>query len=619
MSEPKKPAPAQTIEQGDRLAMAAYRQPQTRPLQVFAFDPSLGRVLGNQAVLNLPYEELSPGPVGAKSRIAVVDYDASNGCYYPPVDLNNPSVLIGSGVPPSEADPHFHQQMVYAVVRETQRRFAYALGRPVHWRRPEGRAEDPLRGYLRVMPHAFQQANAFYDPERVALFFGYFPSEGVNTDTLPGQTIFTCLSYDIVAHETTHALVDGVRSHFSEPTSADTLAFHEAFADIVALLQHFAIKDALMETIKRTGGLIYETVLQSGVSAKGKPRITAQLTEQNPLVGLAKQFGEAMGSRRALREALGTEPNSDDILKEFEPHRRGSILVAAIFDAYFSVYVRRTRDLLRLARAAGQDLNAGDMHPDLAERLAREAVKTANHFQNICIRALDYCPPVDIQFGEFLRAIITADADIVPDDPWGYRQAIIDAFRLRGIRPGDVNSYSEEALRWRAPTHRAGVPARIEGLHFDIFRQERLTGAAFTKERRETAQLLHAFADANRAQLGLAPEAKIQVYSYHAIWRIRPDGLPEADYVVEFIQSRDEPYDPAAPAPSATFKHRGGATVIFGRDGAVRYSITKRLDSADRLERRRAFEDELGQRSALSTFLPDDRAPMNFSVIHRGC
>jgi len=47
----------------------------------------------------------------------------------------------------------------------------------------------------------------------------------------------------------------------------------------------------------------------------------------------------------------------------------------------------------------------------------------------MCIRALDYCPPVDITFGDYLRALITADVDLVPGDEHHYRVAIIEAFR----------------------------------------------------------------------------------------------------------------------------------------------------------------------------------------------
>jgi hypothetical protein len=60
--------------------------------------------------------------------------------------------------------------MVYAVVSETVRRFKFALGRPLRWRtkRFAGK-DDPLRDRLRIFPHAFEQANAFYDAE-IAIF-----------------------------------------------------------------------------------------------------------------------------------------------------------------------------------------------------------------------------------------------------------------------------------------------------------------------------------------------------------------------------------------------------------------------------------------------------------------
>ena len=39
----------------------------------------------------------------------------------------------------------------------------------------------------------------------------------------------------------------------------------------------------------------------------------------------------------------------------------------------------------------------------------------AERLLTICIRALDYCPPTDITFGEYLRALVTADYDLKPD------------------------------------------------------------------------------------------------------------------------------------------------------------------------------------------------------------
>jgi hypothetical protein len=66
------------------------------------------------------------------------------------------------------------------------------------------------------------------------------------------------------------------------------------------------------------------------------------------------------------------------------------------------------------------------------------------------IRAVDYLPPVDVTFGDFLRALITADADFFPEDPRRYRLAFIEAFRDHGIYPLDVRALAEDALRWNA-------------------------------------------------------------------------------------------------------------------------------------------------------------------------
>jgi len=69
------------------------------------------------------------GEITIGGRIAVIDYDTTNECYYPPVDLDASEILIANGLDPSEADPHFHQQMVYAIASETIRYFERALGR----------------------------------------------------------------------------------------------------------------------------------------------------------------------------------------------------------------------------------------------------------------------------------------------------------------------------------------------------------------------------------------------------------------------------------------------------------------------------------------------------------
>lgn len=71
----------------------------------------------------------------------------------------------------------------------TLARFEQALGRRVDW---NFRAHQ-----LKVVPHAFEQANAFYAPDAEALVFGYYHSND--------GPVFLSLSHDVVVHETTHA------------------------------------------------------------------------------------------------------------------------------------------------------------------------------------------------------------------------------------------------------------------------------------------------------------------------------------------------------------------------------------------------------------------------------
>src|SRR5690606_2340937 len=90
----------------------------------------------------------------------------------------------------------------------------------------------------------------------------------------------------------------------------------------------------------------------------------------------------------------------------------------------------------------------GALPEQLVDELAHEATKAAEHFLRMCIRALDFCPPVGLTFGDYLRALITADRDMVPDDTLGYRIALIDAFRQRGIFAPGVTHLSEDCLVW---------------------------------------------------------------------------------------------------------------------------------------------------------------------------
>lgn len=112
------------IRPGVRFAASvrAYERksgdPLTRPLRVFAVDPSLRRMDGAVATIQVPYEPLLPGPVGRLFEVECADGDVR----FAPLDLESPRILINGGLSPAVADPAFHQQMVYAVASGCMRR-----------------------------------------------------------------------------------------------------------------------------------------------------------------------------------------------------------------------------------------------------------------------------------------------------------------------------------------------------------------------------------------------------------------------------------------------------------------------------------------------------------------
>lgn len=422
-----------------------YEAPASRRLRVLAFDPSLATRLGtstvNEITVEIPWEaNLQEGPIG--EYVEVIDCDPASGVVYHPVNLNDPHLLAQDGLAPSESNPQFHQQMTYAVAMTTIRHFERALGRTALWAdrrlRPPLKMGEQFVRRLRIYPHALRDQNAYYSPEKKAVLFGYFPAAADDAYNTPGTIIFTCLSHDIIAHEVTHALLDGVHPRFNEPTNPDVHAFHEAFADIVALFQHFSYPSVLESQIRRTRGNLHTESL---------------------LAQLAQQFGRATGRGSALRDALGETdettgmwkprlPDPHALERIRTPHIRGSVLVAAVFRAFLLIYRARSADLFRIATQGTGTLPEGEIHPDLTRRLSAEAAQCAERVLQMSIRAIDYCPPVGITFGDFLRGIVTADLDFSPEDTDGFRIVFVESFREWGIYPRGVTSLGIDALVW---------------------------------------------------------------------------------------------------------------------------------------------------------------------------
>ncbi len=312
----------------------------------------------------------SPARSASTSRSSTTIRRAA--CFYAPVDLND-RAIARAGRPRRRRRATRSSTSRWST-RWRCARSATSSGRSAASRSGR-RARTMRRGRravgeeyvprLRIYPHALREANAYYSPAKKALLFGYFPAAAGNDGRARRRsTVFTCLSHDIVAHEVTHALLDGMHRRFNEPSNPDVLAFHEAFADIVALFQHFSLPDVLRHQIAATRG---------------------DLASQNRLGELAQQFGQAIGKRGALRSAIGEvdeRPASGSRASRIPTRLRAADRAARPRRDSRRRGVRRVPDHLQGARrrpAAHRHARApascppGSLHPDLVDRLADEA------------------------------------------------------------------------------------------------------------------------------------------------------------------------------------------------------------------------------------------------------
>jgi hypothetical protein len=571
------------------VAQTAERQPGDPPyrrLRVFTSDPVAKRFEGRSAVAHVDYEPLALEPAdpqdGAQSlcgRIFEVCMLDADGSAHDPPHLDEASQLLQDGYAPSESNPRFYAQMVYAVASQVHAAFRYALGREPGWSFGRSGAA-PAR--LRMYPLGTREANAWYDSARGELRFGY-------VKTARAGWVFTALSHDIVAHEIAHALLDSQRPRFMEPTSHDVPGFHEGFADLVALFQHFQYPHALRDALQASKSVVV-------------PRETGE-TATDWLCCIARQFGQT-GDRAALRRADGKPTRRPDSQEQtgiyrhdLEEHDMGEVLLAAVFDAFDTVYRRRTARLRRLATSGSGVLPQGSLAPDLLDALADEAALLARQFTAIVVRAIDYCPPADIKLGEFLRAMVTADTELRPDDPWAIREALIDAFRVREIVPSHVISLSEDALVW-APPRRALPPAL--GLSFARTQFASTPGRPLpVSERLRQAAALGGWlmlpgvaqecgvatpeqAVPDGEQLTFAPPS---IDAIEITRRVAPNG--EVLFETVAVVTQNVSVAPRDGLPG--FQFVSGGTLLFAPDGTLRLAITKHALGEDRIARRRAF------------------------------
>ena len=522
----------------------------TQTFTILAQDPAIEAAPGQPlfARVGVPLERLAEGPSGY--RVKVVDFDASANRLYlaPPYQQVAGEAAVDPFDPPDAGllgQPGFHCQQVYAVIMRLLARFELALGRRVAW---------GFDGHqLHVVPHAFVEANAYYSREDRALLFGYF-QDGADW-------VFTCLSHDIVAHETTHALLDGLRAGFMRASGPDQAAFHEGFADVIALLSVFSLGEVVEFALTCYRGV---SIRQQGDARLiDGAALDIDALADTLLFGLGEQFGQATSGLRGnpLRRSAEKRPSTAYLgsAEYDDAHSRGEIFSAAMLRSLLELWIARCKAL----GTFGDDLYSLDA-------VVAEGAKAADQLLTIAIRALDYSPPLDLEFGYYLAALLTVDSEVAPDDSrYSYRQIIRDTFASYGIQvpPGltDANGC------WL--TFSDNDKLRYQNSHFDSLL-------------RDTEEVFR-FLWENRELLQIDERAYTEVVSVRPSLRLGPDGFVLRETVCEFtsrINLFGAEFTSVFKEPRPDWLHTttpftvyGAGTLIFDQYGRIKYCIQRPL------------------------------------------
>lgn len=403
------------------------------------------------------------GPV--TKRVAVLDFDPRTGELVPGARFMPPDKrrvrgrydLPKDGGEYDLASPHFQQVSVFATVLRTMYMFEEpdALGRPLTW------AFDGTQ--LLVVPRAGEWANAYYERESHSLQFFFF------ADTQdPNRTIYTSLSRDIIAHETAHAILDGIAPDLYHSITPQSLALHEAIADLTALLLAFRSRTLRPAVLKHTNGSIANSTAFSSVAEEfGRARDPSGRVRE--LRSLLNQ--KTLDPNDASRDELG-RPN---LVTRHEPHELSQVLSGALY----TVMVKLHED--------HQDKLLAERPNQTRFSLSGLALaNSGNQFKRMIFRALDYLPPGEITFADYGRAIIAADQAAHPSESEG-RDWIVEEFVRRHMAP------NREALAVRQPFEY--VPLREIDLETLV----------------ESDWAAYQFADRNREFLGIPAEIPFHV------------------------------------------------------------------------------------------------------------
>ena len=328
------------------------------PASIYVQDPFIAqkykgsKKLGIEEI-KLDWEPgLTDGPTS--SRIAIVDYNMDANIAAKPAKWDvETKTFVGAD---DSSSVIFHQVNVWAIIQNIITFFEdpFVMGRPIPWAFNGNR--------IIVLPHAGAFANAFYNRMGKCMAFGYF----VCNDA----PVYTCLSHDIVAHETGHAILDGIRPHYLDFSSVQTAAFHEFIADLTAILSVLRTNSVRRAVADISQGNLFDAKVISG------------LAEEFAIKESENRYGAA--NKQYLRNAEN-QTTIKEVEKCWDPYDYSEVLTGAIFHILADITTLRM---------------------EKEKETSKEALwKATQHVTRLAFRALDYCPPVDIQFADYVQAL----------------------------------------------------------------------------------------------------------------------------------------------------------------------------------------------------------------------
>jgi len=233
-------------------------------------------------------------------------------------------------------------------------------------------------------------------------------------------------------------------------------------------------------------------------------------------------------------------------------------------------------------------------------RVVEEGAMIADYLLTMVIRALDYAPPVNLEFCDFLSAILTSDREINPNDErYHFRETLLDTFLQYGIKPASEGTKEDPGI-WAPPE---------KGLNYDLVHFE-----SMQRDRDEVFRFIWQ----NRNALDLYEDSYTRVLSLRPCLRVGPDGFALQETVVEYMQivtvlaselgrlKIEKPEDMPGDQDLMLY---GGGTLIFDEYGHVKYHITNKVNSPERQTQRLKYLWEYGYYRDPSSF-------RNFATLH---